>query len=259
MKNVSSQFAKDMLQAELSIDIVTAIFRLAKYETKTFRSKHPIALEAISIHEKVRQLGTTLEAYDGAFLSICAQYEFATRTLIERFISQLDTEIPLYSNLPETIRDWYPEGCANIILNVNQDKFQNITHSSILVSLASCINCSLKRPYHLIPEAFSYHDKNLSADIIQQIFQKRLGIKSVWQKLGRQKALSDHLHTPNNPTTEQVARQRLNGAIQQRNNIIHRGKAFYHPGESEIQETARFFRVLIGSLAEVMVKNLAAM
>lgn len=257
MNNLSIQFAKDMQKAELFIDMVNATFKLAKGDIRYFRSKHQIAADVVAIHKKTRELGTSLEALDGTYLSICAQYEFVTRNLIETFINKLNNKIPLYSNLPEPIRDWYPRGCANLILN-SSDKYPNITQTLLLNSIASCMKCSIKQPYHLVPEAFSYHDNNLRSDIILDLFQTRLGIEKVWQKLGRQKILTDYLHSSNAPTTEQLARKKLDTTIVQRNNIIHRGQSFTHPGESVVHDTAQFFGVFVEGLSDILIKYLAS-
>lgn len=258
MQSVAAKFSQDMQQVEVYIDLVNSAFDLAKYDYKNLRSKHPVALGAIGVCQTARKLGSTVEVYDGSYLSICAQYELAVRNLIEVFTNHMNIKIPMYSNLPEQIRTWYPKGCSVILLNMGGDKYQNITQVSVMSSLASCVKCSLKKPYNLIPEAFSDHEHNLRDKVIEDIFDERLGLQKVWQKLGRETVLSTHLGSTNSQTTEQRARSKLNGVMLQRNNIIHRGQGFYHPGESELRDTARYFSVLVSSLANVMDKYLAS-
>ncbi len=257
MQNVAAQFTQEMLQAEIYIDLVNSTFDLAKHDSKGLRSKHPVALGAIDVWQKARKMGSTVEAYDGSYLSIYAQFEFAVRNLIEVFTNQMNTKIPIYGNLPNGIREWYPKGCSEILLHIDHDKYQHITQSAVMNSLASCVKCSLKRPYHLIPEAFSSHEHNLLPSVIEEIFNNRLGIEKVWQKLGQETVLSTCLGSTNPVTAAQRARMKLSVAITQRNNIIHRGQAFSHLGESELRDTVRYFKALVSSLANVLDKYLA--
>jgi hypothetical protein len=257
MQNIATQFTQSMQQAEDYIDLASSAFDLAKHDYKNLRSKHPIAVNAIDVCKKARKLGSTVEVYDGSYLSICAQYEQTVRKLVEVFTNELNAKIPIYSNLPEKIRQWYPKGCSMILLN-GREKYQYINQDAIMGSLASCVKCSLKKPYSLIPEAFSDHDHNLRDGVIEVIFGERLGLQKVWQKLSHEVILSTYLGSTNPLTTEQLARSKLNGAMLQRNNIIHRGQGFHHPGESELSDTARYFNVLISSLANVLDKYLAA-
>jgi len=252
MKKVSAQFTLDMGKAEAFVDLVASTFDLAKRDVKQLRSKHPVAIGALDVHSKARKLGNTADAYDGAFLTICAQFEFVVRDLIEVFIDHLSIKIPIFRNLPDTIRTFYPRGCATVLINLEQDKFQHLTQEMVLFSLASCVRCSAKRPYHFIGEAFSNHERNLNARVIDQICRERLGLDDVWKRLARQNALASCLGSKNEDTTEKRARETLDAAIRHRNNIIHRGKSFYHTGESEVRDSARFFTVLIDNLATVM-------
>jgi hypothetical protein len=258
MKTVSTQFALDMNKAEAFVDLVSSTFELAKHDIKKLRSKHPVVINALDIHSKVRNLGTTADTYDGAFLTICAQFESAVCDLIEVFIGHLTTKIPIFQNLPVIIRTFYPKGCAIILSNLEQDKFKHLTQEMVLSSLASCVNCSAKKPYHFLGEAFSNHERNLSANVIDNMCQERLGLDSVWKRLARQGTLAPFLGSMNEATTEQRARETLDAAIRHRNNIIHRGKSFYHTGESEVRDYARFFTVLVGSFATVLDNFLQA-
>ena len=259
MQSVAIQFTQDMQRAEANLDLVNSTFDLAKYDSKNMRSTHPVAIGAIDVLQKARIVGSTVEAYDGSYLSICAQFEFAVRNLVEVFTNQLNTKIPMYNNLPTCITEWYPKGCSEILLHITQEKYNHLTQLAILNSLASCIRCTAKKPYHFIPDAFSSHDNNLRPGVIDEIFKKRLGLDKIWNKLGRETILSTYLGSPNPQTTEQRARAKLEAAISLRNNIIHRGQGFFHPGESDLRDTARYFDALVSSLANVLDRYLASL
>ena len=58
--------------------------------------------------------------------------------------------------------------------------------------------------------------------------------------------------------TEQRAKRKLDELLKRRNDVVHRGKSYYTPSESEIRESIVFFKSLIINLAEIMEKHIAA-
>ncbi|AQX74568.1 hypothetical protein B1772_03490 [Dehalococcoides mccartyi] len=254
MNILSARFSDDMRKTEEFVDLIKSTFDLAKQDIKHLRSKHPIMVNALDVHTKARKLGGTSEVYDGAFLTICAQYEFTVRDLIETFAGNLSSKIPIFQNLPDIIRSYYPKGCATLLLHIDQEKYNHLTQQDVLSSLASCVNCSTGSPYHFVVDAFSNHERNLNAGVINEIYSQRLGMKDIWKRIARQTALADYLGSKDKNTVEKIAKEKLDGAIKHRNNIIHRGRSFSHTGESEVRNTAQYFSALMDSLAIVMDK-----
>jgi hypothetical protein len=260
MNKVYTQFAKDMEQIIVFVELFSAIRNLAKHDLKNMRSNHPVAAEAKIVHAKARELSSSaVVVYDGPFLTACAQFEMAVRDMIEAFISNLMRKITDYSHLPKPVMDWHPRGCAQILLNIHQDKFKHLTQDIVLQNLASCVHYSPKKPYRFTLEAFSDNERNLKPDIIEEIFKKRLGIDKIWQKLSREDDLTTYFGTQNSQLVEKLAREKLKEIMNRRNEIIHRGKEYYTPGESEIKECANFFKVLILSFANMLEKHLNAL
>ncbi len=260
MNTVYTQFAKDMEQIIVFVELFSATRNLARHDLKNMRSNHPVAREAKIVHAKARELSSfAVVVYDGPFLTACAQFEMAVRDMIEAFITNLMRKIADYSHLPKAVRDWHPLGCAQILLNIHQDKFKHLTQDIVLQNLASCVHYSPKKPYRLTLEAFSDNERNFKPDIIEEMFKIRLGIDKVWQKLSRENNLISHLGTQNSQLIEKLGRERLKEIMNRRNEIIHRGKDYYTPGESEIKECANFFKVLILSFANMLEKHLNAL
>jgi hypothetical protein len=111
----------------------------------------------------------------------------------------------------------------------------------------------------LIGDAFSDNSKNFWPETIDEMFRTRIGIDKVWQKLSRENALQVALGTTVPATVEQIARRRLSELLDRRNDIIHRGKTYYAPSETEVRECALFFKALVMNLSEIMENQCAAL
>jgi hypothetical protein len=111
----------------------------------------------------------------------------------------------------------------------------------------------------LIGDAFSDNSVNFWPETIDEMFRTRIGIEKIWQKLSRENGLQTALGTTVPATAEQVARRKLSALLHRRNDIIHRGKTYYAPSETEVRECALFFKALVANLSEIMEKHCAAL
>ena len=122
-------------------------------------------------------------------------------------------------------------------------------------SLADCIKNKSEK---ILGEAFSDNERNFWPDEVENCL-KRIAIEKIWQKVSRDSAFQLAMGTTNPEIAEQVVRLKLKDALTKRNNIIHRGRLYYTPSESEVRECVEFFRALIMTFAEVMEKSLASL
>lgn len=259
MRGIANRFSDQMDKVCGLIDLITAAVKLTTISQKTLHSKHDFVIAATSLARSVQKIGNvTTAAYDGAYLTVCAKYELVICNLIETYVQRTVDKCHDYNHLPRNMREWYPEGCARIILNIKQDKLKHLTKDTIVNSLASCIKPSKKTGYIIIGEAFSDNERNFWPSEVEGFF-KRIGIEKIWQKLSHEPSLQSALGTINDMGTEQRSRLKLEEILQRRNDIIHRGKTYYTPSETEARECAVFFKYLITNIAEVMEKQIVAM
>ncbi len=259
MRNVATQFASNMDNILGLLDVTSAAVSLAKESVSPRPVTKPFLIAARRVHQNVHSSSHfTLVAFDGAFLTACAEYELAVRHLLEAYISRAVTSCPKFNHLPKAIRDWYPEGCARIIINLKNeksDKFRHLTQDSVVRSLADCIK---NRSDKMLGEAFSDSERNFWPDEVEKCLQ-RVGIEKIWQKASRDSSFQMAIGTTNPEIAEQVGRLKLTDALTKRNNIIHRGRLYYAPSDSEVRECVEYFRILVVTLAEVMEKSLVAL
>ena len=256
MQSVAARLTKEMDQILAFVELTQATFNLAKKDLKGFRSKHDLALAAKELNAKVRALvlGTAVP-YEGAYLSACAQFELGVRDMIETYVSRLSQKFPSFSSLPKQIQDAHIEGCARILLNIRMEKFSHLKRDDVVRSIVSCANSIASEPYFLTPEAISDHDSNFKPDILFQNLA-RVGLKNIWLQLARQNPLKMTLGTTADGMTEHASKERLKSLMDKRNQIMHRGKTFSVPSESEVRECAEFFKALMQSMANVLEDNL---
>jgi RiboL-PSP-HEPN len=111
--------------------------------------------------------------------------------------------------------------------------------------------------YNLVGEAFSDNENNFWPREIETCFE-RIGIEKIWQKLSREVDFQSVLGARDAEGTEQRARRKLEDLLRRRNHMVHRGKSYYTPSESEVRDCIIFLKSLIRNLAEVMEKQISA-
>jgi hypothetical protein len=256
MKTVAANFSVSMEDILSFIDIMIDVLHLAKQDASKLRSGQPFAMAAKKLHGTIL-LSSRFDvvAYDGALLSACAEYELAVRALVEKYIERAAAKCPIFDHLPAAIRNWYPEGCAHLILNLTQDKFRHLTTDVVTRSVASTVkNVSAS----LVVEAYSNNERNFWPQEVDDCFRVRLGIDKIWKKLSRETDLQSAVGTSNESFAEELLKRRVNELLDRRNNIIHRGKGYYTASESEVRQHVSFVKILIKVLADVMENQLAA-
>jgi len=257
MRSIASEFSKEMDRVEAFLDAMITSYAVAKEDPKGIASRKRFVINARKLRKTIEGCSDlNVVAFAGAYLHVCAEYELTLRRLIETYIESATLKCSQYHHLPKIMRDWYPVGCAELIRNIKQDKFKNLTIPNIVSSLASTTKNS---KYNLIGEAFSDNQYNFNPILIDDVFSKRLGIIKIWQKLGREAGFQTAMRTKNPATVEQAAKGKLSTFLQRRNDTIHRGKSYYTPSESEVRNSIRFLKSFIENLAAVMEKQCSAL
>jgi hypothetical protein len=258
MLSVAAKVANDMRQVVTLLEVLAASVGVAQVSAKGFRSKHPMAKAALTLQQRFpNSLAVMTVVHDGAYLTLCADLELALRELIIRYVEQAQAKCPDYNHLPRKMRDWYPRGCGELLVNLSQDRFEHLTQLEIHRSLASCLGSPAK-PYSLIGDAYAYNNRNFWPKELEQHFDERLGIPKIWQKLSRSTRFQTALGATAPGTAEMVARNKLEQLLGRRNDIVHRGKSYYTASDSEVRGAAAYCTDLTQALAELLVQQLAA-
>lgn len=195
-------------------------------------------------------------------MTACAEFELAVRSLVEKFVSDISLRKPRFVDLPHDMKSWHPNGCAKIIEELSaknpSDKFAHLTIDRLVDDLFSCLPASGRPVYSLRPEAFSDNERNFRDQMLSEVVG-RIGLKGLWTKLSQQPQLQAYHGTTNAGDVDRLARGKLKKLMNDRNNIIHRGRTTYSPSESDVRDCVKFFDALVTSLAHVMAVHLASL
>jgi hypothetical protein len=250
MLGIARDFSKRADDIIAFLDIISTAIAVAKVDHRNIKSRSPFISSSKRLKARiVKSPNFSLTAYDGSFLTVCAEYEMTIRKLIDKFVLDAAQKCTEYHHLPKEMRDWYPDGCSNLILNITQYKNAHLTKDSILQSLVSC---QKTKGYSLLGEAFFDSSRNFWPAVIEEMLSKRIGLSKVWQKISRQNGIQSFIGTNDLSTVERQSKDRLEKLLQRRNDIIHRGRSYYTPSDSEIRDAAKYLTVLIDCLANVM-------
>ncbi len=254
MLTIAQAFSKRCDGIIAYLDIVTATIAVAKADNKSIKSRTSFIASSRKLKDVVLQnQDFSLTAFDGSYLTLCAEYEMTVRKLIEKLVLDAASTCTDYHHLPKSMREWYPDGCSNLILGIKQDKFAHLTKDQLVQSLASCLRT---KNYVLIGEVFSDNQNNFWPDTVDDTFSKRIGLTKIWQKLSRDKSLQTLIGTTELSTVERQLRDRLAKIMQRRNDIIHRGRSYFTPSDTEVRDAACYLKVLVSSLGLHMKKYL---
>lgn len=236
------------------LDIVSAIIAVAKADHKSVKSHASFVMSSRRLKNVVlKNQDFSLTAFDGSYLTLCAEYEMTVRKLIEKLVLDATSTCAEYHHLPKEMRDWYPDGCSNLILGIKQDKFSHLTKEQIVISLASSLKT---KNYGLIGEVFSDNQRNFWPETVDETLSRRLGLTKIWQKLSRDRNLQTMIGTTELSTMERQLRDRLAKIMQRRNDIIHRGRSYFTPSDTEVRDAACFLKALVSSLGSHMQQYL---
>jgi hypothetical protein len=256
MNTITAAFRRRMAEVATWVDLVGLLTDLAREDIRRLRSSVPAADRARAVHRSVGALGnvTTIVAYEGAYLTACAEFELAVRAVVEKFVDQVNSRIPTFTSLPAKIQGHQYRGCARVIMNIGEDKFSHLTAEQVAACMHSC-GAGLAAGYRLLPEAFSENRNNFDWKMMGEVMG-RLGVPHFSAAMGNDVALSALLGTTVGGPTENVAAMRLNNAMKRRNQVIHRGRSTYNPSESDGKQCAEFFVALVDALASILAAYL---
>ena len=256
MKNVAVNFSAEMKRVVEFVDLITALFGMAKTPLTSLRCKRFLAESIKDVHARTRalKLGDSL-ALEGVYLSSCALFEQAVRDLIDAAAFQIVGKKPVFSDLPGSMQKSHLQGCIDI-LKKKQDKFSHLTPQIVITSMASCYRASTTGSYTIISEALSSHAHNFRSEELKTCIG-RLGVQDLWRRLGSEIALQNLFGGTSPTDTMNFSKTRLDAIMQQRNQTMHRSPSFAPPAAKDVKECAGFLDALTESLANVLVSHVS--
>lgn len=260
MNVVASTFSGRMSKVAEWIDLVDILFALGTDDIRRLRSRVSAANRTRDLHRAATGLGTTLTvvAYEGAFLTVCAEFELAIREMIEVFIDRACAAKPTFGALPSAMQKRQHAGCAKIITHIDRPNFNHLTVDQVVDCLYSCHPTSSLPRYRLLPEAFSENERNFSWSMLKEVMD-RLGVANFLDRIGIHTGMAAHFGAQVGPRTANLVVSRLDEMMRRRNNIVHRGRTTHSPSATDVKECAAFLAALVISVSDVLSAHLVAL
>ena len=209
----------DFLAQVRSIERVIAL-REKLVEFGRVPPKQLLSPSASSLRGTVRQLRLPgmQPILDGSVLLLVAAFEQFVSDLMISFTEQLPQIIPVYRDLPNSIRS-ANERLTGEALVRGRSRFSPYERQHFVENLRYCQAGST--PYVLNGEAMAFNERNLKASILRELFG-RIGIPDIWQPVGSTRTLKYWSGRGGAKVAASRAKTKLDELIDNRNQIAHR-------------------------------------
>ena len=130
--------------------------------------------------------------YNSIIVSLYGFLEQFIESIIKNYVSHLNSVVPKYSLLPETIVKNHVELAFSLISRSSQSRYRGtIKEAQVISNLNSCLTDS--DAYQINAEAFTHHTANFRSDIIDQMFS-RIGVANVSRRVFNTEIFDTFLH-----------------------------------------------------------------
>lgn len=127
---------------------------------------------------------------------------------------------------------------------------KKIDFEEISRKLGTCI--SSNEDFELNVDCFTLFIGNCTSYRVSELMRSVSVKGNIWDNLGRQKDLQDHLRSKATRETAKLARDKLDEYIETRNGIVHRGEYFKTITENQMIDNSDFFIALTKTLAKYL-------
>lgn len=119
--------------------------------------------------------------YSSLIVSLYGVLEQYIETLMRAYSSSLNSVVPHYADMPESVRSSHVNLTFDLISKSEQSRYRGmVTPQALVANLHSCL--SNQAVYRINTDAFCLHTANFRADVVDQLFG-RVGIKGISQRL----------------------------------------------------------------------------
>lgn len=167
--------------------------------------------------------------YNSIVVSLYGYFEQFIESLLRDHISYLNTVIPKYDDLPESIIKNHLDLSFALVKRGEQTRYKGMINSSQIISnLHSCMG-NVGR-YQINAEAFTYHSANFRSDVIDECFSK-LGILSISRKVIEGSIFTEYLRQAN--PDRDITRMKPEDAYYYMNDLAERRNEVAHGSSSD--------------------------
>ena len=201
-------------------------------ELRDFVASIAYVNEALATHAdpEVRRFAALRRRFDNAafVVALYASFETYVEKLAAAFAGLEARRLP-YAELPQKLVTKHLQRSADLLARgrLGEGRHAGLTHAGVVANLHNCLSGEI--PYSLNAPAVVWHDSNLRAKDVDEIFLP-LGIERMCAQVRRGDALIQwHMAVqglpamPADGVPNTVIEERLNDVVERRNQVAHRG------------------------------------
>lgn len=232
-------------------------------ELRDFVASIAYVNEALATHAEpeVRRFAALRRRFDNSafVVALYASFEAYVEKLAAAFAGLEARRLP-YAELPQKLVTKHLQRSADLLARgrLGEGRHAGLTHAGVVANLHNCL--SGETPYSLNAPAVVWHDSNLRAKDVDEIFLP-LGIERICAQVRRGDALIQwHMAVqglpvmPADGVPNTVIEERLNDVVERRNQVAHRGG---NPedlfGVADMNEAIGFIRALSADIFSMVV------
>ncbi len=214
-------------------------------------------VEAVELWEAAKERRTDLPLISGSLvLYLAGRFEYFARQVVETVAEEMAESIADYGSLPAVLRKELKTRTLQIAENPRRFGFEETQADLFLLNLARNLEGGESPPSIRI-NVVSVTDSNLKDRALAELM-KRVDLNSFWRDVGKQARVKLFLQTRDDRETTAQAQARLNGIMDQRNQIAHPTASTQFPDPDQVLLMIEYLQVLAEVTAELAQIHLAA-
>jgi hypothetical protein len=176
-----------------------------------------------------------------------AIYESFVENLISDWLGLLPGLFTSYSDLEERIRNTHQMGVGRLLLDLKKNRYEHLSIEEVIRSLFRGVTGEEK--YHLLPDAFLFHEQNLRREILEKLLADA-GIPNTWAWLDKHRTVKNFVEEIRG--NQNTAEGELNELISYRNDAAHGALIDDFLSSNALLELCDFVEALCQALAELV-------
>jgi RiboL-PSP-HEPN len=247
-KAILADFTADVDRVEQLLELIRVFKDFASEESQLPKYARELWDAAQTIRSDLPLLSGSLLLY------LCGRFEIFIRELVRTVVDELVDKATRYEDLPAELRKVYLTRILSI--NENPNKYNHTREMAVALAAELADNLTgrsdVASALRVSATPVTITESNMRPNVMAEIF-KRVGILNIWDTLGKQLPLRNHLGATTEDGCKKAAMLRLDDIMNERNKIAHPSGESAFPDFNIVKSIAEYFRVLAQVLADLAI------
>lgn len=198
--------------------------------------------QSVHLFNASKERRTDLPVLSGSLLLYLAgRFEFFIRQVVQSVADDISSKASKYSELPDGLRTELRSLTLEVAKAPRKYGFDEVAADALLAGLADNLRGS-SSSLSINSEVLSITEANMKDRVLSDLM-KRVGMTDFWRDLGKQAQIKVHLEKKTDGDATKEAQSRLNGLMDERNQIAHPTGATHFPDPDQVLGSSAFLAV----------------